>query len=299
MDLKPEAALRGYELYLKTASQKAPASVQASLSDLHLYLDWLNRQGLENLEQVHTLQLQDFFADLSRTHAPASCSRMLSSLRAFYAWLQLEYGMEDPARVLHGFKIPEHLPKFCSYEQVSTLLASYTQEPEDIFEKTYMMVLYSCGLRVSELCALQLSDWHADQLLLQVLGKGSKIRLVPVAQPAAAQLNLYIGSLRREWNTKKRREIFVNSRGNGLNRQFVHRHIKGKCRELGLDERISAHSFRHSFATHLLDNQADLRVVQELLGHSSISTTQIYTHVRTDRLKKAYDACFIPVEDED
>ena len=161
-----------------------------------------------------------------------------------------------------------------------------------MYKRQILLTLYSCGLRVSELCSLKRNDVHLSEKILKVTGKGDKERIIPIVDACVQQMELYLNLVRKNWQKKTLPNFFINQYGRVLTRQYVHNLIKKKCEECNLNPNLSAHSFRHSFASHLLDGNADLRIVQELLGHSDIQTTQIYTHIQNKRLVNAYDNAF-------
>lgn len=199
----------------------------------------------------------------------------------------------------HSFHKEKHLPSYLEFEEILKLLSSFDSSDKGIFQKTLLETLYSCGLRVSECCQLKLNDVHLNERILKINGKGGKERIIPIASNCVEQMKQYISLVRNQWDTKNSPYFFINSLSHPVNRQYVHQLIKKKINELDLNPDISAHSLRHSFATHLLNGNADLRVVQELLGHSDIQTTQIYTHVQNKRLNDVYDTYFTDLLEEE
>lgn len=298
--MRIEEALESFEIYLKAVENKSIKTVEAYMSDLQAYTSFLLERGKTKIEEISILDLDAFFDQDQRNHAKASCSRALSSIRSFHKQASLEdASLPNPTRSYKGFSASKHLPVYLSVEQIKTLLDSFPSDFEGIYEKTILLMLYSCGLRVSELCALQVNDIRLQERIVLVKhGKGDKERIVPMALACKEQLSLYLKQCRSIWNTSNSSLLLVNPKGKAITRQFVHSMIKRKVIELGFDPRISAHSFRHSFASHLLDGNADLRSVQELLGHSDIRTTQIYTHIQNDRLSRAYDSYFPDLDKE-
>ena len=200
--------------------------------------------------------------------------------------------IKDPTLYIHTHKHNEHLPIYASVQDLKVLFDSFSNSDIDIYHKTILLTLYSCGLRVSELCSLKRNDVHLSEKILKVTGKGDKERIIPIVDACVQQMELYLNLVRKNWQKKTLPNFFINQYGRVLTRQYVHNLIKKKCEECNLNPNLSAHSFRHSFASHLLDGNADLRIVQELLGHSDIQTTQIYTHIQNKRLVNAYDNAF-------
>ncbi|MEG0361123.1 MAG: tyrosine-type recombinase/integrase [Longicatena sp.] len=299
-------AIEDYITYISLIDQKAKASITSYQTDLICYKKFLESQHCLLMEDISYSILQDFLAHLridqkdeakqKVIHAKASNSinHMITSLHMFHRYITMKYPqILDPAQHIHTKKTQHHLPMYFNVHDMEMLLDSFGTSEQDYFEKAILELLYGCGLRVSECCDLTLNQTHLDQGFLRVIGKGDKERMVPMHTSCVTTLREYIVNVRKIWEKKRSPYVFINQRGNTLTRQYVHTLIKRKLKELNLDERYSAHSFRHSFATHLLDGGADLRVVQELLGHRDIATTQIYTHVQNKRLQSAY-ASFHP-----
>lgn len=217
-----------------------------------------------------------------------SQSRTVSSLKSFYGFLEIEGRLSgedgrNPADTIDSPKISRHIPTVLSVDEVDRILSSVDLSvPEGHRNRAILEVLYSCGLRVSELVSLRISDLFPEDSFIRVIGKGDKQRLVPIGEPAIRAVQLYLSQTRRAFatNTKKDEDIlFLNRRGGKMSRQMVFLIIKRQCEIAGITKEISPHTFRHSFATHLVENGADLRAVQQMLGHESILTTEIYTHI--------------------
>ncbi|MBI6530272.1 site-specific tyrosine recombinase XerD [Proteus vulgaris] len=248
---------------------------------IHHQLDWLS---------VTTLDLQSFLATrLDEGYKASSAARLLSTMRRLFQYLYREkLRLDDPSALLSTPKLPKRLPKDLSERQVDDLLnAPCIDEPLELRDKAMLEVLYACGLRVSELVGLSLSDISLRQGVLRVIGKGDKERLVPLGEEAVYWLEQYLQYGRPALMQGKTDDIvFPSLRGQKMTRQTFWHRIKHYAVIAGIDtEKLSPHVLRHAFATHLLNHGADLRVVQMLLGHSDLSTTQIYTHVATERLK--------------
>ena len=217
-----------------------------------------------------------------------SQSRTVSTLKSFYGFLEIEGRLSgkdgrNPADTIDSPKISRHIPTVLSVDEVDRILSSVDLSvPEGHRNRAILEVLYSCGLRVSELVSLRISDLFPEDSFIRVIGKGDKQRLVPIGEPAIRAVQLYLSQTRRAFatNTKKDEDIlFLNRRGGKMSRQMVFLIIKRQCEIAGITKEISPHTFRHSFATHLVENGADLRAVQQMLGHESILTTEIYTHI--------------------
>lgn len=297
--MRIEEALSDFIREIRVIENKSSNTISSYQRDLTSYLDYLRSHHIQEMEMISIADIEDFLMKYLDTHAPSSANRMLSSIHSFHAFTSANHpNIKDPSFAVHGVKRTNHLPTYCTQKEIQELFDSFGANDNEIYQKTILMTLYSCGLRVSELCDLRTNKIHFSEKILQVKGKGDKERMVPIADDCLAQMKTYMDLVRQYWVKKSTSFFFINRFGRRLNRQYVHQLIKRKVAECGLDPRISAHSLRHSFATHLLEGNADLRVVQELLGHSDIQTTQIYTHIQNERLTKAYDTYFNFLDDK-
>lgn len=250
----------------------------------------LNHKQVSPL-RVDVKHLQGFLAFINELGMSAySQARMLSGLKAFYRYLLYEELIEkDPTELLEGPKLGRKLPDTLSYPEIENLLAAIElSTPEGARNRAMLEVLYSSGLRVSELVDLKIPNIYFDIGFLRVIGKGNKERLVPIGKEALKYIKIYKDEIRVHVRVQKGHEsfLFLNKRGKKLTRVTVFNVIKGLAQKIGLKKKISPHTFRHSFATHLIEGGADLRAVQEMLGHESITTTEIYTHLDRDYLRQ-------------
>lgn len=292
-------ALEDYMHYLQVVENKALASVSSYRCELKQYLVFLESMNISKMEDINDLRIEEFLSIQQQNKTNTSINHLISTLRMFHRYISMTYpAIHDPTLHIKSRKTTRKLPSFFNITDIENLLDSFSNSDEDLFHKAMLEVLYGCGLRVSELCSLHLNQTHLNQGYLRVIGKGDKERMVPMNQRSVKSLSLYLEFVRPAWVKSRSSYVFITKSGHLVSRQYVHTLVKRKLQELGLDQRLSAHSFRHSFASHLLDGGADLRSVQELLGHSDISTTQIYTHVQTKRLKEAY-ASFHPKSKEE
>ncbi len=231
--------------------------------------------------------------------APSSINRFLSSLKGFYKYCALEYSIASPMADINQFKIARKLPKALSVEEISRLIDSTDNpaDPQSLRDRAMLEILYGTGARVAELVGIDISDVSKDTFdgeeitILKLRGKGSKERLVPIGKYALVALENYLVRLRpslQAKNSQNERALFLNSRGTRLTRQSAWTTVLKAAKASNLEGRVSPHVFRHSYATHLLDGGADIRVVQELLGHASVTTTQIYTLVTIDKVRESY-----------
>ncbi|POE10148.1 site-specific tyrosine recombinase XerD [Pectobacterium odoriferum] len=260
--------------------------------DLRTLAEWLEHHD-NGLLQVQALDLQAFLADrVEGGYKATSSARLLSAMRRFFQYLYREkHRSDDPSAVLSSPKLPQRLPKDLSEAQVDALLnVPSIEQPLELRDKAMLEVLYATGLRVSELVSLTMSDVSLRQGVVRVLGKGNKERLVPLGEEAVYWIEYYLEH-GRPWllNGQTLDVLFPSSRARQMTRQTFWHRIKHYAVLASIDsEKLSPHVLRHAFATHLLNHGADLRVVQMLLGHSDLSTTQIYTHVATERLKQLH-----------
>lgn len=246
---------------------KAPSVKEISSADLKKFISWINELGM----------------------LPATQARVISGLKSFFSFLMLEQIIvEDPSALLESPRLGRKLPDVLNIEEINGLLAAIdASKPEGMRNKAIIELLYGCGLRVSELTNIKISNIFADSEFVKIVGKGNKERIIPIGTTALKYIRIYLEQSRVHIPIKKGYEdyIFLNRRGSGLSRISVFTIIKDLALASGLKKSISPHTFRHSFATHLIEGGADLRAVQEMLGHSSITTTEIYTHLDRDYLK--------------
>jgi integrase/recombinase XerD len=280
--------IRGYVRYLKLQRGMSGNTLDAYQRDLQKLLDYLGREGKDVLE-VTLEDLQHFAAGLHDIGIhPRSQCRILSGIRSFYHFLLLDgYRDDDPTELLESPQIGEHLPEVLSTAEVDQLEASIDLSKwEGHRNRAIIETLFSCGLRVSELVNLKLSSLYLDEEFVRVLGKGSKERLVPISKRAIQELHYWFDD-RNHMNIKPGEEdyVFLNRRGAHLTRVMILIMIKRQAALAGIQKTISPHTLRHSFATALLEGGADLRIIQALLGHERIGTTEIYTHIDTSTLR--------------
>lgn len=279
------------ELWLQDGLAKN--TLESYRSDLQLFAAWLDAQGTGTLIGADAAALENYFAFLAARSKPASQRRVLSALRRFYRLqLQNQRVDKDPTRDLGTPGGVERFPKTLSENQVEALLAApEIESPFGLRDRAMLETIYASGLRVSELVNLKLSEMDLQQGLLRITGKGAKERLVPLGEWALEWLKRYLTEARPLLLKKPCDEVFLTRFGSAMSRQMFWNTIKSHALQAGIDTRqISPHTLRHAFATHLLNHGADLRVVQLLLGHADISTTQIYTHVANERLKQLHAA---------
>ncbi|MFV0557052.1 MAG: site-specific tyrosine recombinase XerD [Enterococcus sp.] len=265
--------------------------------DLAQYLTFLTKNHISNWSQVDRFLVLTFLQELKEADkSAATITRMVSSLRRFHQFLRQErFTDHDPMQHIETPKKAQKLPDTLSLAEVEQLIETPdTKEALGIRDRAILEVMYATGLRVSELIGLRLIDLHLSMGLIQTLGKGDKERIVPLGDYAIEWIERYLQEA-RPFLTRKHPEeahLFVNNHGTGLSRQGIWKNLKELVRKAGIQKNVTPHTLRHSFATHLLENGADLRTVQELLGHADISTTQIYTHITKKRMTDVYKEHF-------
>ncbi len=284
----PDDILSKYKVYLRLEKSLSDNTVSAYLADISKLFQFLKDEQIHPFD-VTLDNLETFSANLRDLGIqPRSQARILSGIRSFYHYLILEdYLQADPSELLESPQIGFHLPEILSLEEIDLLIESIDLSTnEGQRNRTILETLYSCGLRVSELCNLKLSDLYLEEGFIKVEGKGSKQRLIPISPRAIRELHLYFID-RNQISIKKDYEdyVFISKRGKNISRIMVFHIIKTLAEAIGLKKTISPHTFRHSFATHLLEGGANLRAIQCMLGHESIGTTEIYTHIDKNRLR--------------
>ena len=275
--------LSDYRSYLVIERALSANSVSSYLSDLAKLAGTYKDKSPEELSGE---DLSAFIAQQAAAISKRSQSRLISALKSFFGFMEIEGRIQvNPADTIDPPKISRHIPVVLSVEEIDRIMNSVDlSETEGQRNRAILEVLYSCGLRVSELISLRISDLFFDESFIRVTGKGDKQRLVPIGEPAKRAVQLYLSQTRRAYVSKKAEDIlFLNRRGGKLSRQMIFLMIKSQCEKAGITKEISPHTFRHSFATHLVENGADLRAVQQMLGHESILTTEIYTHIDSSK----------------
>lgn len=267
---------------------KAKNTVDAYRQDLSDYRRFMS-ENKTGLDQIAYKDLIAWVNHLKLTKKPTSVNRMVSSVTGFHRYLSSQYKFADPTVKLTVLRAKNPLPKTLGRTDINRLLNSFPLTALGEYQRTICEMLFATGLRVSELCDLQFQQVYVEEGILRIIGKGDKERIVPIGKSALSAYRNYLENVRPLWVKKGSSAVFIGPSGKQLSRQYVWAMLKCKSTELGFDPQISPHTLRHSFASALLEGGADLRVIQELLGHSDISTTQIYTHIESSRLHKNYD----------
>ena len=293
MDNLSKKYLQDFKLYIEVEKNFSKETIRAYHSDVLSFLVWLNDKNIKdvnyNLIREYLLYIKQF------NYTKTTTARKIASLRTFYRFLYREQVIENnPAIGVHAPKRGKSLPEFLTEAEMDKVLNKINMDsPAGYRNRTIFELLYATGMRVSELSNLNFEALNLEENEIRVFGKGSKERIVLISERAKKYLNTYLKTVRyliyKEELPKASSPVFINKTGFRLQPQSVRSAIKDVMKQIELQKHVSPHVFRHSFATKLLENGADLRIVQELLGHSSISNTQIYTHVSTERLRQSYD----------
>jgi integrase/recombinase XerD len=280
--------------YLSVEKGLSQNTLESYERDLTQYIDFIEKSGIASLQETRKINIQNYLLQLKKLgRASSSVTRSMVSIRSFYQFLVRERLLEfDPSLNMESPKLVKRLPKVLSIQEVEILLeAPETTNPFGMRDKAMLELLYATGMRVSELISLNAGHVNLGMGFVRCIGKGSKERIIPLGRIAAKWLHDYTHVMRHQLLREAKADdaLFINHLGTRLTRQGFWKIIKKYGREARILKEITPHTLRHSFATHLLDNGADLRAVQEMLGHADISTTQIYTHVSKTRMKEVYN----------
>lgn len=279
--------INDFKNYLELERNYSNNTSLSYVKDVTLFSDFIKK----DLLLVDKKDIEKYIRSLNKSSK--TISHIISSLKSFYNYyMRMGNIKSNPTDEIDRPKIEKKIPEFLTLEEVSSLLNFEVNNEFEARNKAILELLYSSGLRISELTSLELSNIDLDECLVRVMGKGSKERIVPLGDYAIDALKEYIYFYRPILNKNNSSYVFLNNRGGVLSRQFIFKVIKEECIKKGIRKNVSPHTLRHTFATHLLKNGADLRIIQELLGHENLSTTQIYTHLTNDKLKHDYEDYF-------
>ncbi len=290
-----ETYKKGFKNYLQLEKSLSDNTVEAYLRDIELLTQWLlTKKTLRSPADINLKNLQAFVKSIAELGMTASSqARIISGIKSFYKYCLLEnISKTDPTILLEAPKQKRVLPDVLGFDEIEKIIAAIDlSKREGGRNKAILETMYSCGLRVTEVVNLKISQLYLDIGFIRVIGKGDKERLVPVGRSAIKFINIYKNTIRIHVDVKKGDEdvLFLNNRGNKLSRVMIFYIIKDLARKAGIKKTVSPHTFRHSFATHLVEGGADLRAVQEMLGHESITTTEIYTHLDREFLRETLE----------
>ena len=280
--------LVNYRNYLKYERAYSDNTVGAYMNDLNKYEEFLKKDILES----DTEDLERYLKYIKNLES-TTVAHKITSIKSYFNY-NIKRGIVsvNPADKVSRPKLTKHLPEYLTEEEVGKLLDVEVKSPYDYRNKTILELLYSSGIRISELVNIKTPNYDSEECLIRIMGKGSKERIVPLGDYAVNIMNDYMNNYRPLINKKHTDYVFINNRGDKISRQFIFKVIKKEALKKGIKKDISPHTLRHTFENHLLKNGADLRIIQELLGHENISTTQIYTHVTNNKLKSDYETYF-------
>ncbi|NCF70066.1 MAG: site-specific tyrosine recombinase XerD [Chlamydiales bacterium] len=284
------AYLDDFMLYLRSEKGVSKNTLEAYQRDIQKFFDFLNTRGVSDITLVDDVLLSDYFMELkSKQFASSSYSRFLVALKVFFRFLKRESYLEDDLEMFfQGSKIWQKVPDYLSEEEIKLLLKTCPSNAEGARDKAIIEMLYGCGLRVSELCGLKVNDIGDD--FVKVMGKGDKERMVPIGSKALEAVDHYLAQHRQCFESETHSDyVFLAKSSKPIDRFFVWGMLKKYSKKAGIQKNVSPHTLRHSFATHLLENGADLRLIQELLGHVNIATTDRYTHISTKKVSSSFN----------
>lgn len=287
--MKISNAIKEYIFQLQNNEGKAEATITSYSSDLNLYKNYLDKNRIENIEEIDDSIIRGFIVYASKKYSNASLNRLKVSVRSFHHFLTFKYDIQDPTFAVQVSRRIKRLPVYCTVDEINDIMDQFDDEKsEDILNKCILETIYGCGLRVSECCNLKLSQVNLNDSFIKVLGKGDKERVVPIPNRTNKIMKLYFNNVRSVWLKGSNNNFFINKYSKPIYSEYVEKMLKSVISKTSIKKPITPHKLRHSYATHLLEGGADLRSIQELLGHSDISTTEIYTHVESNRIKKSY-----------
>lgn len=284
------SVINDFIYYLQLEKGLSENSLKAYQSDLYKLKSYATAFEMGEIKDFDTEKIRSFLYAQSEVLSKRSIARIISSLKAFYDYLLLEeIIIVSPMDQVDSPKIVKKIPEFLELEEVNRMIESVGMEDPNFFRNTAILeMLYSCGLRVSELCDLSLNRVFLEEGFIQIIGKGNKERMVPLSDILKESIELYLGKERDIMVNKKActEHLFLNNRGKRISRIMVFNIVKKQAKKVGIERNVSPHSFRHSFASHMVENGADLRMVQDLLGHESILTTELYSHLNNQFIKQ-------------
>ena len=276
--------------FIQFVEPRSEQTVIAYKRDLKQYVSYLNELEIENVELITYPMIVDYVTSLQSKYKPNTVSRKVTAVKQFHNYC-VRYGKVkvDVSEHVQNRARTTQLPKALTVSEINQLLSFEKKESKDFLDYAILMLLFRGGLRVSECIQLKFTQVYQEERWFRIIGKKNKERMVPLTEDAFEALFYYINNIRPTYEKVKSNYVFINQKGNNISRQYVHRMIQLRRAETNLKKKVSAHTLRHTLATTLLEQEVDLRVIQEILGHADISTTQIYTHVNKDQMKKTYD----------
>lgn len=295
-----EIALQEYIQQMQINENKSALTIKNYCVDLEKYKLFLQENKILQIENVTFEQLNEWVSHLSKQYAPASVCRIVSAIRSFHHYLAFRYDFYDPTIHLQVSRAKKRLPIYGSYQDIQKILKYFDlNQPEDLLYYAIFDIMYGCGLRISEVSQLKVSQINFENGIVRILGKGQKERLIPIPEQTLKTLQKYFEEVRPLFLKKDKQSFFINKYGRYVTAKSIQIMLKLICDQSNIKKKLTPHKLRHSFATHLLEGGADLRSIQELLGHSNINTTEIYTHVNQSELIEQYHTFFDYIKGED
>lgn len=287
--MEVKEAITDYLFTAEVNDGKATKTIVSYKRDLTLYNQFLDKKNITNIENITDNDIKDFITFLNKDYSVNSINRIKTSVRNLHKFLTFKYNYKDPSITVKVNKREKRLPVYCTVDEINKIMNYFDDSPKGILDKCLLETIYGLGLRVSECTDLRLNQVNLNDGFVKILGKGNKERVVPIPKKTKDLMEKYYKDVRTLWsyNTSSNK-FFINKNGKSLYPKYVENLLSKIVFDLDLKKKITPHKLRHSYATHLLEGGADLRTIQELLGHSDISTTEIYTHVDTARLKNTY-----------
>lgn len=292
-----DKALRSFLTEINVNEGKSMHTVSSYHEDLNQYVDYLKQQQITDTKDIDDGLIESFLAFQSEIKKTSSIARMSASIRSFHHYVAERYEESDPSLIMEVHHGGRSLPIFATVDELNRLMDSFDDsDPRQLLDHAILELIYSCGLRVSEACNMTCNRLDLDIGIARVLGKGNKEREVPIAKGSIAVLKQYRDIVRPVFEKGRTNLFFINRLGKPITSKHVEVLMQNKCRELNLHKHLTPHKLRHSYATHMLQGGADLRSIQEMLGHSNIGTTEIYTHVQNEQVFRDYNE-YNPEED--
>lgn len=291
--MKLSSAVKDYLVNININEGKSRNTVVSYTHDLKLYQEFLEGFDIKEVEEITYKNIEDFIDSLTISYSDTSINRIKTSIRSFHKYLTFKYEIKDVSVNIEVHQAKKRLPIYLTVAEIDEIMNLFGDEDlEDIYNHTILEMIYVLGLRVSECSHLSLANIDLDAKIARITGKGNKVRLIPIPSRSIPLFKQYLTSVRPLWLTDSKDLFFINKFGRHLTEKYVQEMLKSKVELTNIKKHVTPHKLRHSYATHLLMGGADLRVIQELLGHSDIKTTEIYTHIDTARMKSVYGASF-------
>jgi len=290
MKLSVKQAINDYIYNITVVEAKSKNTVSSYARVLNNYEKYLTKININDIENINDIIINDYIIQVKDKYSAKSLNQTKTVIKTFHSFLNYKYDFTNPALNITTNRVEKRLPIFCTKEEVNQIMASFDDtDIKQMFDHCILETIYGLGLRVSECCDLKLSQVNLDDSFAKILGKGNKERIIPIPADTCKLLKQYIYNVRPIWQKKVTNSLFINHLGKKIYPRYVEHVIENTCEQLDFKKHITPHKLRHSYATHLLEGGADLRAIQELLGHSDISTTEIYTHVQENRLRNLYN----------